>query len=443
MHPIDPNHGVRSGVRSGIEHTPTYPVSTASDMLSRCPPDANIAMLVGLVPQLPGASAMCRITTTTLISGMDPSPVDTLQTLVDAEHKPSFASGWIFMLGYELGRSIEPKAIAVDSSPSTPPIVALRWEGAWLADGGEPQWVGPRERRFELREQSGGLPPFALGEPVSSMGRGGYIRAVERVLEYIRAGDIYQANIAHHIRVPFEGSTRGAASALFSAADPAFGAAFSFEHAGQQHQVVSVSPELFLSFDPATRILSTRPMKGTRPGTADPAELMHASKDRAELNMIIDLMRNDLGRVCNLGSVRVTRPRTIEHHGSGVLQATASVEGVVRDPCALQDILRACFPPGSVTGAPKIRAMQIIDELEGAPRGPYCGSVLVLNDSGSFVSSVGIRTAHIAGDTLSYATGAGIVADSVPAQEWDETMIKAAILERALGVDLGRLRNDP
>ena len=272
------------------------------------------------------------------------------------------------------------------------------------------------------------------------MGREQYIRAVDRVQEYIRAGDIYQANIAHHIRVPFDGSARSVASAMFDAADPAFGAAVSFEHNNERHQVLSVSPELFLAFDPDSRTLRTRPMKGTRPGTADPNELMHAPKDRAELNMIVDLMRNDLGRVCELGSVRVTHPRTIEHHGSGVLQATASVEGILRDPCALSDILRACFPPGSVTGAPKIRAMQIIEQIEHTPRGPYCGSVLVLNDAGAFVSSVGIRTAHITGGELRYASGAGIVADSVPEQEWEETMTKAMILERALGVDLTGLR---
>jgi len=393
------------------------------------------------VPGLPGVSTLCRITTSTIITAADPAPLETLQALVNNGHKPSFASGWIILLGYELGRSIEPKARIAGFGPSIPPIVALRWEGAWLSDGGEAQWVGASERRIELADSLAERASFALDAPVSSMGRSRYMGAVQRVQEYIRAGDIYQANIAHHIRMPFAGSARSVASALFDAADPAFGAAISFEHQNERHEVVSVSPELFLAFDPESRTLRTRPMKGTRPGTGDPNELMHAPKDRAELNMIVDLMRNDLGRVCELGSVRVTHPRTIEHHGSGVLQATASVEGVVRESCALKDILRACFPPGSVTGAPKIRAMQIIEELENAPRGPYCGSVLVLNDGGAFVSSVGIRTAHISGGELSYASGAGIVADSIPEQEWEETMTKAAILERALGIDLRQLRN--
>lgn len=412
-------------------------------MLRRCSLDANTALLSGLVPGLPAAAALCRITTTTILTDSDPSPLDTLQSLVDAGRKPSFASGWIILLGYELGRSIEPKARTASFGSVVPPIVALRWEGAWLAEAENTQWVGSVDRQIRLDESAAEQLDHEFGHPVSSMGRERYIRAVERVQEYIRAGDIYQANIAHHIRVPFQGTARSLASALFDAADPAYGAAISFEHNSSAHQIVSVSPELFLEYNPDSRTLRTRPMKGTRPGAADPHELMHAPKDRAELNMIVDLMRNDLGRVCELGSVRVTHPRTIEHHGSGVLQATASIEGVVREQCVLSDILRACFPPGSVTGAPKVRAMQIIEEIEDTARGPYCGSILVLNDAGAFVSSVGIRTAHITGGQLSYASGAGIVADSVPSQEWDETMTKAAILKRALGIDLDQLTDDP
>jgi anthranilate/para-aminobenzoate synthase component I len=181
-------------------------------------------------------------------------------------------------------------------------------------------------------------------------------------------------------------------------------------------------------------------MKGTRPAHADPDELRDSPKDRAELNMIVDLMRNDLGRVCEFGSLRVTDPRTIERHGSGVLQATATIQGRLRESSDLSDVLTACFPPGSVTGAPKVRAMQIIDEIEARDRGAYCGSVLVLDDSGAFVSSVGIRTAHIANGVLSYSAGAGIVADSVPEDEWAETLTKAEILATALGVDLSSLK---
>src|SRR5690606_41029741 len=150
--------------------------------------------------------------------------------------------------------------------------------------------------------------------------------------------------------------------------------------------VVSASPELFFAFDPTSRRIVTRPMKGTRPGGADPRELDRAEKDRAELNMIVDLMRNDLGRLCEFGTVRVEAAREIERHGaeetkrrrdgeaeregagSGILQATATVSGRVREGLGIADVLAAAFPGGSVTGAPKIRAMQITDELEPVRR---------------------------------------------------------------------------
>jgi anthranilate/para-aminobenzoate synthase component I len=207
--------------------------------------------------------------------------------------------------------------------------------------------------------------------------------------------------------------------------------------------VLGLSPELFLSFDATTRRLVTRPMKGTRPGDADPRELRDAEKDRAELAMIVDLMRNDLGRVCEFGSVRVEVPREIEHHGRGggaVLQATATVSGTVRTGVGLAEILAATFPPGSVTGTPKVRAMQVIDELEPFARGPYCGCLGTFADDGSFELAVSIRTAVVRGRTdpvtgefvdaaFSYCVGAGIVADSTPHAEWEETMAKARVLE--------------
>jgi len=185
----------------------------------------------------------------------------------------------------------------------------------------------------------------------------------------------------------------------------------------------------------------TRPMKGTRPAGGDPAELERSVKDRAELNMIIDLMRNDLGRVCRAGSVRVERAREIERHGGerGVWQATATVSGELRDGIGLARVLGAAFPAGSVTGAPKIRAMQIIDELEPVRRGPYCGSIGWIGNDGAAELSVAIRTALVSGapgdgpgevreGVLDYSVGAGIVADSDPSAEWRETMDKAGVM---------------
>src|SRR5690606_24959865 len=151
--------------------------------------------------------------------------------------------------------------------------------------------------------------------------------------------------------------------------------------------------------EPQSRRVTTRPMKGTRPGGGDPAELAAALKDTAELNMIIDLMRNDLGRSCAFGSVRVEVARAIERHGAGagggVLQATGEVSGVLRPEVSFLEALGRAFPPGSVTGAPKIQAMRMIESLEPAARGPYCGSACELRPDGAAVCSVAIRTALV------------------------------------------------
>jgi para-aminobenzoate synthetase component 1 len=185
-------------------------------------------------------------------------------------------------------------------------------------------------------------------------------------------------------------------------------------------------------------------MKGTRPASVDVRELMDSPKDRAELDMITDLMRNDLGRISDLRTVRVDARREIELHGApgaGLWQATATVSGLVRDSATFGHILAATFPAGSVTGAPKIRAMQIIDELEPVRRGPYCGGLGWIGDDGAAVMNVAIRTALISGrsdghagieGTLDYSVGAGIVAESEPEAEWDETLAKAGVLA-ALG----------
>ncbi|MGV6813457.1 MAG: anthranilate synthase component I family protein, partial [Phycisphaerales bacterium] len=284
---------------------------------------------------------------------------------------------------------------------------------------------------------------FTLGSFASLMGKEPYIAAVERTQAYIRAGDIYQANITHPLAATFSGDAYGLFSVLTQATAPRMGAMMAFEYQGRRHAILSISPEVFIECDFTTRTIRTEPMKGTRPLGSSIAELRDAPKDQAELNMITDLMRNDLGRFCVPGSVRVTNPRKIEPHRSGVLQATSIIEGRLNPGLGLAEIIRATFPPGSVTGAPKVRAMQIINELEPYARGPYCGSLLMLNDAGQLTSSVTIRTAHIWGEPCPenptgildgrcvYPVGAGIVADSVPAEEWEETLLKAKALEFA------------
>lgn len=288
---------------------------------------------------------------------------------------------------------------------------------------------------------------FECDDPESVEGESRYEAMVARAVEYIRAGDVYQVNLAHRLRGRFTGSARAFWGALTEAAAPRFGAYVEADVGGRRVVLAGASPEPLLEYDPCTRGLTTRPMKGTRPfGDAHLEELEQSAKERSELAMIIDLSRNDLGRVCEIGSVRVEASRRIEAHGSGaasLLQASGVVSGRVRAGLTLADVLRATFPGGSVTGAPKIRAMQIIRELEGFPRGPYCGSAGFVSDSGHFAFNVSIRSALLTGEpgargldelsgSLEYCVGAGIVVESDPGREWHETIDKARVLRAAL-----------
>jgi para-aminobenzoate synthetase component 1 len=205
------------------------------------------------------------------------------------------------------------------------------------------------------------------------------------------------------------------------------------------HALVCNSPELFLRvtrLPDGNRRVVTRPIKGTRPrGAGMDEQLRRSAKDEAELNMIVDLERNDLGRVCAIGSVKVTQPRAIEAHPT-VYHGVATVEGILRPDVTFAGLLRATFPGGSVTGAPKIRAMEIIDELEPSRRGPYCGAIGYLDSDGTIEFNVAIRTMTVTEDGLVHVpVGGGIVADSDPATEYEETLVKARAMLAALGAE--------
>ena len=266
-----------------------------------------------------------------------------------------------------------------------------------------------------------------------------YLDAVAGVVARIAAGELFQANIARawsgELRPgadPFDVMLRLAGRAA------AYGA---FWRLGDR-AVVSNSPELFLTFDPASRRIETRPIKGTRPRDADPArdaalaaELRASAKDRAENLMIVDLMRNDLSRVAVPGTVAAGRLFEIETHPT-VHHLVSTVTGTVRPETGVADLLAATFPPGSITGAPKHQAMKVIAAHE-PPRGPWCGSLFHLGDDGALTASVLIRTASFerTGGRWRYRAlaGAGIVADSDPASELAETAAKILALREALG----------
>ena len=354
--------------------------------------------------------------------------------------------GWIGWISYDLGRVLEPAAGGKSPPSDARGFPLMEWarvDAAYMHDARTDLWtpVGDPDALPPLAPRGAS---FTLGEPASGSGPERYGRGVRRVLDLIHAGDAYQANLAHRLEATFSGSARALAAALFDTARPRYGAYFESDDAPRRRALVSASPELFLSLDAATRRVETRPMKGTRPA-ALAGELDRSDKERAELTMITDLMRNDFGRVCRFGSVRVEREREVELHAGGdVAQGVSTVVGELREGLGVPDLLRATFPPGSVTGAPKIRAMQIIDDLEPFARGPWCGAIGYVADSGDAQFSVAIRTASITGTpapgaldtfadaTLDYPVGAGIVADSSPEAEWDETLAKASIL-RAIG----------
>ncbi len=270
--------------------------------------------------------------------------------------------------------------------------------------------------------------------PRSTFDRDAYLRVVARVLDYIRGGDVYQVNLAQRFTLPLPCDPAEVYERLQRDAPAAHGAYLDFG----DFQIISNSPELFLRIEPlpdGRRRVVTRPVKGTRPRRPGmDVELRDSAKDQAELAMIVDLERNDLGRMCEIGSVRVVEPRVIEEHPT-VYHGVATVEGILREGVTLLDVLRATFPSGSVTGAPKIRAMQVIDELEPVRRGPYCGAIGYVAPGGAMEFSVAIRTMVVKDGQVYVPVGGGIVADSDPAAEYDETLVKAKAMFAAVGVE--------
>ena len=261
---------------------------------------------------------------------------------------------------------------------------------------------------------------------VSNLTRADFISAVERVQRYIRAGDIYQVNLSQRLTTPCELS----GWKLFQRLAAVSPAPFSAFLDGGDFQIASSSPELFLRLSGSH--IQTRPIKGTRPRAADPTrdaqlayELQTSPKELAELVMITDLLRNDLGKVCEFGSVQTPELARLERFAQ-VQHLVSTVEGRLRAGVTHLAALAACFPGGSITGAPKFRAMEIINELEPVARGPYCGCHGYLGFNRESQLSITIRTAVCKNGFAHFNVGAGIVADSNPGAEYEETLAKAA-----------------
>ena len=374
---------------------------------------------------------------------------------VGADREPPFLGGLVGYLGYDLGHALERlPAIAADDQPLPLMRLALHdWVIAWDRLAGR-AWLAARavdgdgtrlERRLEaVRDR---LAAGAVAASVADAGIGGFAfrssldrpafeRGVEAVRAAIARGDVYQANLTRRLETAFAGEPWPLYRALRTG-DPALFATYidlgpspsGGSHAGPR-AILSASPEPFLSVDRSGRVESD-PIKGTRPRGATPeadrilaAELLASAKDRAENVMIVDVLRNDLGRVCRPGSVRVPRLCRLERTAA-VQHLVSTVTGVLAEGRDAFDLLAASFPGGSITGAPKIRAMEILEGLEPTRRGPYTGAIGWIGPDGAMQTSIIIRTFVADGKRLTLHVGGGITWKSDPAAEWDETVTKA------------------
>ena len=368
-----------------------------------------------------------------------------------------FCGGWIGHFSYELGRYIErlPER-AVDDMKI--PLIRLcfydrfiaydhRSHTVWLVavelpdDPEQPeQKIAGLERLLDRSRcvQPGELTGANIEDTDFSdirrnMTRDEYLDAVRQIKTYIRDGEIYQANFSHRFEQPFAGRP----VELFHWQNRYNPSGYAAYLDAGDFQFVSTSPEMFITIRNSR--IQTKPIKGTRPriDASDPQsrrlnaerynELLTSEKEQAELNMIIDLERNDVARICKPGTRSVIQPRTIETYPT-VFHAVATVGGELRDNVTFSDVLKAMFPGGSITGAPKIRAMEIIDELEPTARGVYTGAIGFIGLDGTVCLNIAIRTAIITNGSAFVQTGGGIVADSDPQAEWAETIAKARAL---------------
>ena len=383
------------------------------------------------------------------IRSLDGARADTTSTSHDG---PPIGAGWFAQFSYELGGVLEPSARAFHDAPSTridhatrghqfnglrnatpawPLAQAARCDQAFVFDHANQEWwsIGGAVDAIELCDDTQAhCECDALQKETSDEQ---YAQAVERTIALIHAGDLFQANIARRWHSELRGSPRAFAHLALSSSAARYGAWLETDSG----MLASMSPELFLELD-ANGCVISRPIKGTRASEVGIDELARSEKDAAELHMIVDLMRNDLSRACQPGTVRVRQARAMETHGT-VVHGVADIQGQLQQACDRAELLTRTFPPGSITGAPKIRAMQVIEELEHFSRGPYCGAIGYLADSGAMKLSVAIRTATLrqsAPNTyaVTYAAGCGITSDSKPNEEVAETHAKVRVMEQAI-----------
>ncbi len=385
---------------------------------------------------------------------LDESPFNALRRLLADYEAPEpqpdlpFCGGLIGHFGYDLGRALEQLPEQAIDDIAFPEMRVGFYSWAIIVDhhnrraeliahpGCAQQHQADVIRRVEaaksLAHQSRS-PGFHLQAPFKNdLLPAQYNQALARIDRYIQAGDCYQVNFTQRFSSTFEGDPWQAYQKLRQAAPTPYSAYLESDDGA----VLSLSPEQFLSTD--NRLVTTKPIKGTRPRGDTPEidarlkqELRDSRKDRAENLMIVDLMRNDLSKVCALGSVKVPRLFAVESYAN-VHHLVTTVTGTLDDEQQPLDLLAHCFPGGSITGAPKIRAMEIIDELEPQRRNIYCGSIGYISLCGRMDTSITIRTLLCEQDRIYCWAGGGIVADSITEQEYAETYNKVNNLLKTL-----------
>jgi para-aminobenzoate synthetase/4-amino-4-deoxychorismate lyase len=390
------------------------------------------------------------------VAGLSDDPFALIEDQPDvSESDAVVGGGWVGWLGYGLGARVEQLPPSPPAPVPCPAFSLAFYDHVVMYDGSRWWFEGLRsaerssfldERLRVWRDRLMGAPTRAGGSPdrgptpfvLAANGGAGHVDAVADCRRRIEAGELYQANLCVRLEARYDGDPLDLFARALPRAQPRFGALVG--------GVVSLSPERFLRR--SGREVWTEPIKGTRPRTGFSDEdsaareaLLASTKDAAEHVMIVDLMRNDIGRVCAYGSVRAQAPR-IEGH-AGVWHLVSTVSGRLRDGVRDGELLRATFPPGSVTGAPKVQAMKVIATLEATRREVYTGAIGIASPIAGLDTSVVIRTFETAGDAIWIGAGGAIVADSDPEQELSEALTKAAGPVAAIGGSLARPRERP
>jgi para-aminobenzoate synthetase component I len=356
-----------------------------------------------------------------------------------------FAGGALGYFSYDLGRSIEPMPELAAQDMPLPELLVGIYDWAIVADHHlrrcqlvshtrfiEPAALQGLHKQLLQKPYNPDVQPFTVhGDIAHNMDKSYYAQAFQKVKNYIRAGDCYQINLAQRLAVKVSGDAWQAYDRFRQLSKAPFMAYLQVDDGqGFPFEVLSMSPERFLQV--TENKVETRPIKGTRPRHSDAdldkqeAEALASSiKDRAENLMIVDLLRNDIGKVCEIGSVKVDALFRLQRF-TNVHHLVSIVRGVLANGYHALDLLRGCFPGGSITGAPKLRAMEIIEELEPHRRGIYCGSIGYIGFDGSMDTNIAIRTAVICNQTMTFYAGGGVVADSDCDREYQETLDKAS-----------------